>query len=75
MPPWVLHDLRRSFVTHLNELKMASPHVIEAIVNHISGHLAGVAGVYNKAQYLQERREALLAWGLHVGTLLDEGAN
>ena len=53
MPPWVLHDLRRSFVTHLNENKFAPPHAIEAIVNHVSGHLAGVAGTYNKALYLE----------------------
>src|SRR5262249_43046379 len=56
MPHWVLHDVRRSFVTHLNERKLALPHVIEATVNHVSGHLAGVAGVYNKALYLAERR-------------------
>jgi integrase len=64
MAPWVLHDLRRSFVTHLNENKLALPHLVEAIVNHVSGHLAGVAGVYNKAQYLSERREAMQAWAL-----------
>ena len=62
MPPWVLHDLRRSFVTHLNENKLALPHVVEAIVNHVSGHLAGVAGTYNKALYLDDRRRALDTW-------------
>ena len=69
MPQWVLHDLRRSFVTQLNERKIAPPHVIEAIVNHVSGHLAGVAGIYNKAQYLQERRNALEAWAKHISTI------
>ena len=66
MAPWVLHDLRRTFVTHMNELGIAPPHIIEAVVNHVSGHLAGVAGVYNKAQYLDERRQALLAWSAHL---------
>jgi integrase len=70
MPDWVLHDLRRSFVTHMNERRFAPPHVIEAIVNHVSGHLAGVAGVYNKAQYLEERREALQRWADHVAALV-----
>jgi integrase len=70
MPAWTLHDLRRSFVTHLNERKLAPPHVIEAIVNHISGHLAGVAGVYNKALYLAERRQALELWGAHITALV-----
>ena len=71
MPAWVLHDLRRSFVTHINERGFAQPHVVKSIVNHISGHLAGVAGVYNKAQYLAERRQALALWGEHVNALVD----
>ena len=71
MPAWRLHDLRRSFVTHLNELGFAQPHVVEAIVNHVSGHLAGVAGVYNKAQYLAERRQALDLWSAHVAALVE----
>ena len=71
MSPWVVHDLRRSFVTHMNERGFAAPHVIEAIVNHVSGHLAGVAGVYNKAQYLVERREGLKVWAVHVKALVE----
>ena len=71
MPPWIIHDLRRSFVTHINESKIAPPHVVEALVNHISGHQAGVAGVYNKALYLDERRQALEAWGRHIATLVE----
>ena len=35
------------------------PHVVEAVLNHISGSKAGVAGVYNKAMYLKEKRDAL----------------
>jgi len=58
MKPWRIHDLRRSFVTMLNDKGLAPPHVVEAIVNHISGHKAGVAGVYNHALYLEERRQA-----------------
>ena len=73
MPPWVLHDLRRSFVTHLNENKFAPPHAIEAIVNHVSGHLAGVAGTYNKALYLDERRVALKLWAQRVTTMVAGG--
>ena len=51
MPHWTLHDLRRSFVTHMAERGLAEPHIIEAVVNHISGHKAGVAGTYNRALY------------------------
>ena len=35
------------------------PHVIEAVLNHVSGHRAGVAGIYNRATYAKEMREAL----------------
>ena len=72
LPVWVLHDLRRSFVTHVNERKFAPPHVVEAIVNHASGHLAGVAGTYNKALYLDERRGALQLWSDYISTLVQE---
>ena len=37
LAPWRLHDLRRSVVTHMAEIGI-QPHVIEAVVNHISGH-------------------------------------
>ena len=63
MPHWTLHDLRRSFVTHISELGYAPRHVVESLVNHISGSKAGVAGVYNRAQYLPERQEAMEKWG------------
>ena len=42
------------------------PHVIAAVVNHVSGHKAGVAGVYNRATYAKDKREALAMWGAHV---------
>ena len=70
MAPWTLHDLRRTFVTHVSEHGIAPPHVVEAIVNHISGAKAGVAGVYNRATYLSEKRRALDLWGAHLFALL-----
>ena len=70
MPHWVVHDLRRTFVTLMGERGIAPPHIVEAIVNHVSGHKAGVAGVYNKAIYLEERRQALDAWGRYVEGLI-----
>jgi integrase len=62
MAPWTMHDLRRSLVTGMNDRGLAQPHVIEAIVNHISGHRGGIAGIYNRAVYIDERRRALEAW-------------
>ena len=59
--------LRRTMVTVMNEKLGIAPHVVEAVVNHLSGAAkAGVAGVYNRALYLSERRRALQAWAQHV---------
>ena len=71
MPAWRLHDLRRTFATCTSELGFAQPHVVEAILNHISGHLAGVAGIYNKAAYLAERRQAMEQWGQYISDLVE----
>jgi integrase len=70
MTAWRLHDIRRTFVTMLNEKRFAQPHVTEALVNHISGAKGGVAGVYNRALYLEERRQALAAWGRYLKELV-----
>ena len=73
MPEWTLHDLRRTMVTMMNERLGIAPHIVEACVNHISGSAkAGVAGVYNKAVYLKERREALNAWAEYIAGLLSK---
>ena len=61
-----LHDFRRSLSTALHERFGVTPHVVEAILGHVGGHKAGVAGVYNKALYLDERRRALERWGEHI---------
>ena len=65
---WTLHDLRRTFVTELAEMGVM-PHVIEAIVNHTSGHKAGIAGVYNRATYAGEKRAALDQWSEEIGQM------
>jgi integrase len=59
--PWVNHDLRRTVATKMAEIGVA-PHIIEAILNHVSGHKAGVAGIYNRASYEREKRVALALW-------------
>jgi hypothetical protein len=47
-----------------------APHIVEACLNHVSGHKVGVAGVYNKAEYLPEKRVALERWASHVEALV-----
>jgi integrase len=65
---WHLHDLRRSCATGMAELGTL-PHIIEAILNHVSGHKSGVAGIYNRARYTEEMRAALQRWADHIDTL------
>ena len=62
---WVHHDLRRTMATRLAESGTA-PHIIEAVLNHVSGHKAGVAGIYNRASYEDQKRIALEKWASHV---------
>jgi integrase len=62
---WTLHDLRRTAATRMADLGI-QPHVIEALLNHVSGHKAGVAGIYNRSSYEREVRNALAAWADHV---------
>jgi integrase len=75
MAPWTMHDLRRSLVTGMNDRGIAPPHIIEAIVNHISGHRGGIAGIYNRAVYMDERRRALEAWARLITSPAGEGNN
>jgi hypothetical protein len=46
------------------------PHIIEAILNHVGGHKASVAGVYNRAKYLVPMREALTKWSEYIAALV-----
>jgi integrase len=62
---WTLHDLRRTVATGMADIGIQS-HIIEAVLNHISGHKAGVAGVYNRSTYANEKRAALDAWANHL---------
>jgi integrase len=74
--PWTLHDLRRTAATRMADLGVA-PHVIEAVLNHVSGHKSGVAGIYNRSTYAEEKRAALDLWAshLHITIAASEGAN
>jgi len=63
--PWRIHDLRRTAATGMAE-RGVLPHIVEAILNHVSGHKAGVAGTYNRARYADEMRTALQRWADHI---------
>jgi integrase len=66
---WTVHDLRRTAATGMIELGVG-PHVVEAVLNHASGHRSGVAGVYNRHTYVAEKRNALALWADHVQSIV-----
>ncbi len=69
-PRWVIHDLRRSFSTHLNELGV-QPHVVEHLLNHVNGRSA-ISRTYNRATYAAEKRQALALWAEHLAAIVEE---
>lgn len=76
MSHWTFHDIRRTFVTQMGDELGVMPHVVEALVNHISSVASGRSGAarhYNWATYLKERVDALNLWSDHLAALT--GAN
>jgi integrase len=69
MATWHLHDLRRTCATGLAKLGVPV-HVTEAVLNHRSGKISGIAAVYNRHDYKGEKIQALEAWGRHLDTLI-----
>jgi integrase len=72
--PWRLHDLRRTCASGMAELGQPV-HVVEAVLNHKSGSIKGVAAVYNRYEYAEEKRRALFAWATHVTSLIGARAD
>jgi integrase len=69
---WVIHDLRRTVVTGMAALGVA-PHVADKVLNHQTGTISGVAAVYQRHEFLAERKEALLTWGQHLHKRMRSG--
>ncbi|MFW1754597.1 tyrosine-type recombinase/integrase [Acinetobacter wanghuae] len=68
LPPFTVHDLRRTASTHLNEQGFNSD-AIEACLNHT---VKGVRGVYNKAKYERERIDMLQKWSDFIFSVIYE---
>jgi integrase len=67
---WRVHDLRRTVVSGMARLGVP-PHVADKILNHQAGAISGVAAVYQRHEFLAERKEALNRWGAHVTHIVD----
>jgi integrase len=73
---WTLHDLRRTAATRMADSGV-QPHIIEAVINDVSGHKGGVAGIYNRAVYGPEKRAAIDTLASYINTAIAKakGAN
>ena len=69
LPEWRVHDLRRTVATGLQRLGVRFE-VTEAVLNHVSGAKGGIAGIYQRHDWKEEKRAALDAWGRHVEAIL-----
>jgi integrase len=69
IPPWVLHDLRRTVASGMARLGVNLP-VIEKLLNHVSGSFAGIVGVYQRHSFADEKRAAMGAWARHVEAIV-----
>jgi integrase len=67
---WTWHDLRRTMTSGLQRVG-ARLEVSEAILNHRSGSISGVAAVYHKHDFADEKREALERWADRVERLVE----
>jgi integrase len=72
--PFTLHDVRRTVATGMQRLGIA-PHVTEAVLNHRSGTIKGVAAVYARYDYASEKRSALESWSSHLSSVLSDYAS
>jgi len=70
LPHWTPHDMRRTVATTMADKLKIQPHVVEAVLNHVSGHKGGIAGIYNRAIYAAEKAQALYLWADHIAAVL-----
>lgn len=71
LPHWTLHDLRRTTATGLARLGIDLP-TVEKLLNHVSGSFAGVAGIYQRHSFADEKRRAVEAWASFVAALVTD---
>ena len=71
LPDWRIHDFRRTAATGMAALNFA-PHVVERVLNHVSGTQSGLVGVYQRFDYRAERKAAITGWGARVSAILSD---
>ncbi|MEI7610932.1 MAG: tyrosine-type recombinase/integrase [Rhodospirillaceae bacterium] len=69
LPQWQFHDFRRTVATNLAKIGIPV-HVVERLMNHVTGTVSGIAAVYNRHSYLDEQRQALEAWSSRLDQIV-----
>lgn len=69
LPDWRIHDIRRTVATGFQRLGIRFE-VTEAVLNHVSGARGGIAGIYQRHDWKEEKRSALDAWSRHVASII-----
>jgi integrase len=67
---WTLHDCRRTVASNMGALGIRLE-VIERILNHVSGSFGGVAGTYQRYEFLPEMRAAIDLWEERLKIILN----
>lgn len=66
---FVIHDFRRTASTHLHEAGFNSDWIEKSLAHETKG----IRGVYNRAQYADQRREMLQWWADFVDSQIQDG--
>ena len=73
LAPWRMHDVRRSMASHMARLGVRLE-VVEKLLNHTGGSFSGIVAVYQRHDFLDEKRQALEIWAQHL-LALDLGSS
>ena len=65
---WTFHDLRRTFATVTTDKLKISPVVIDKVLNHASSAVKGIAAVYQRGEYLDQRKTAMDTWAAFLSS-------
>lgn len=65
LPRWTIHDFRRAGVSGLVALGHDET-AVDRVLNHVPRKLNGVAGIYNRHTYADQKRIVLAAWADHI---------
>jgi integrase len=64
------HDLRRTFATKMARLGVRLE-VTEKLLNHVSGSMGGIVGVYQRHEFLDEMCEAISRYEAWLSIVLE----